>query len=117
MNVVSLSALCTLECASSLNQSCFKICFVERLRLVCLMTLGENAPVLLHIMLMMQVPVCCASQINSLLGGEAPFSRSVSMVSTCPLYVHFLSEMKPVVQNVFTNFCFVFGMVHQENFH
>lgn len=80
------------------------------------MTVGENAPALLHIMPMMQMPICCASQINSFLGDEAPFSPSVPVVSTCPLYVLFLSGMKPVVQNIFTDFCFVFGMMHQENF-
>jgi len=80
------------------------------------MTVGENAPALLHIMPVMQVPVCCASLTYSFLGDEAPFSPSVSMVNTCPLYVLFPSGMKTVVQNIFTNVCFVFGMVHQENF-
>jgi hypothetical protein len=80
------------------------------------MTVGENAPTLLHSMPMMQVPVCYASQIKSVLGDEAPFLLSVSTVSTCPLYVLFPSGMKPVVQNILTNFWFVFGMVHQENF-
>jgi hypothetical protein len=80
------------------------------------MTLDENAPALLHIMPMMQVPVCHASQINSFLGDEAPFSPSVSVVSTCPLCVLFHSGVKPVVHNIFTDFCFVFGMMHQENF-
>jgi hypothetical protein len=45
------------------------------------MIVGESAPVVL------QVPVCCASQINSFLGDEAPFSRSVCAVSTCPMCV------------------------------
>jgi hypothetical protein len=48
---------------------------------------GEYAPVLLHIMLVMQVLVCCASQINSFLGDKAPLLPSVSVVSTCQMCV------------------------------
>jgi len=50
MSVVSLF-YAPLKCAVSQNQSCFKICFVQCLKLICLMTVGE-----------MHLPCCTSCQ-------------------------------------------------------